>query len=366
VRALDAANNRSAFSNTATVTTPAPPDPEAPTTPSGLAGSAAGPTRVDLSWSGSTDNVGVTGYEVFRDGVLLDTATGTSFSDATASPSTAYSYTVRARDAAGNRSGFSNTAPVTTPAPPDTQAPTKPAGLTASASSPTQVDLSWTASNDNVGVTGYEIYRDGAYLATANFTAFSDLTAAPSTAYSYEVRAIDAAGNHSVFSDIAVVLTPPLVQTASFTADADARVEQANSLSNFGTDDLGADGGADPAVESYLRFVVTGITGPVQSAKLRVYTNTDTVDGPAVYTTSDSWTESGALGISWFTRPSRGDVATDDKGAIAANGWVEYDVTPLVSGDGTYDFVLATTSEDEVGFYSREQPAFAPTLVVTH
>jgi chitodextrinase len=366
VRALDAANNRSAFSNTATVTTPAPPDTEAPTTPSGLTGSAAGPMRVDLSWSGSTDNVGVTGYEVFRDGVLLDTATGTSYSDATASPSTAYSYTVRARDAAGNRSGFSNSATITTPAPPDTQAPTKPAGLTASASSPTQVDLSWTASNDNVGVTGYEIYRDGAYLATATFTAFSDTTSSPSTAYSYEVRAIDAAGNHSAFSDIAVALTPPLVQTASFTADADARVEEANPLSNFGGDDLGADGGADPAIESYLRFVVSGITGPVQSAKLRVYANTDTTDGPAVYTTSDSWTESGALGISWFTRPSRGEVATDDKGAIAADGWVEYDVTSLVTGDGTYDFVLATTSEDEVGFYSREQAAFAPTLVITH
>jgi hypothetical protein len=228
------------------------------------------------------------------------------------------------------------------------------------------VDLSWTASTDNVGVTGYEIYRDGVYLATATFTAFSDTTAAPSTTYSYEVRALDAAGNHSAFSDIAVALTPSLVQTASFTADADARVEEASALGNFGADDLGADGGTDPAVESYLRFVVSGVTGSVQSAKLRVYANSDTVDGPAVYTTSDTWSESGPLGISWFNRPSRGGTPTDDKGAIAANGWVEYDVTPLVNGDGTYDFVLATTSEDEVGFYSREQPAFAPTLVITH
>ena len=273
---------------------------------------------------------------------------------------------MRALDAAGNRSGFSNAAVVITPAPPDTEAPTVPTNLTASASSPTQVDLSWSASTDNVGVTGYEVFRDGQSIGSASGTGYVDTTVSEATSYTYVVRARDAAGNNSGPSDAATVTTPPAVQTASFTAVADARVEEANPLSNFGADDLGTDGGTDPAVESYLRFDVTGVSGPVQSAKLRVYAYNDTVDGPAVYTTTADWSESGPLGITWFTRPPRGDSAIDDKGAIAADGWVEYDVTPLVGGDGSYDFVLAGTSDDEVAFFSREQLLFAPVLVVTH
>ena len=111
---------------------------------------------------------------------------------------------MRAYDAAGNRSGFSNTATVTTPAPPDTQAPTNPANLSASASSPTQVDLSWTASTDNVGVTGYEIFRDGAYSGDGRPSRASPTRPPALDPYTYEVRALDAAGNRSGFSNTAV------------------------------------------------------------------------------------------------------------------------------------------------------------------
>jgi chitodextrinase len=79
---------------------------------------AASSTRVDLAWGASTDNVGVTGYSITRNGSPLTTVGGTvtSFADTTASPSTAYTYVVRASDAAGNTSGPSNSAQVTTPA----------------------------------------------------------------------------------------------------------------------------------------------------------------------------------------------------------------------------------------------------------
>src|SRR6185437_15826452 len=135
-----------------------------------------------------------------------------------ASPATAYSYQVRALDAANNRSGFSDTATATTPEPPDTQPPTPPGNLIAGAPSPTQVDLSWSASQDNVGVTGYEIYRDGAYLATTAATSYSDVTASPETSYSYEVRALDAAGNRSSFSNPATITTPTPPDTEPPTA----------------------------------------------------------------------------------------------------------------------------------------------------
>src|SRR5438128_1904814 len=70
-----------------------------------------------------------------------------------------YSYRVRAADAAGNLSSYSSTATASTPAPPDTTPPTAPSGLTATTVSTTQINLAWTASTDNVGVTGYLVER---------------------------------------------------------------------------------------------------------------------------------------------------------------------------------------------------------------
>lgn len=95
------------------------PDSEPPSPPSNLAANAVGPNRVELTWAASTDNVGVSGYDVFRNGASLATVGAvTSYSDATVSPSTSYQYQVRARDDAGNVSAFSNTAFTTTPAVP--------------------------------------------------------------------------------------------------------------------------------------------------------------------------------------------------------------------------------------------------------
>jgi hypothetical protein len=87
-------------------------DAQAPTAPTDLSATAASVSRVDLAWTASTDNVAVTGYDVFRDGVQVgSTAGATSYVDSTVAPGTGYTYTVRARDGAGNLSGLS--APVT-------------------------------------------------------------------------------------------------------------------------------------------------------------------------------------------------------------------------------------------------------------
>lgn len=118
VSAVDAAGNRSAESSTATVTTPLPPDTTAPTVPTSVTAVAASPTTVTVSWTASTDAVGVASYRVRRDGVDLAGAVGgTSYVDATVVASTGYSYTVSAVDAAGNRSAESTAATVVTPAP---------------------------------------------------------------------------------------------------------------------------------------------------------------------------------------------------------------------------------------------------------
>jgi len=127
------------------------------------------------------------------------------------SSNTHYSYVVKARDPSNNTSDPSNTADVTTPSI-DTVDPGAPGNLQASAPSSGRVDLSWNAASDNVGVTAYDIYRDGGGSPIAsvggNQTSYSDLSVSPATQYSYTVRARDAAGNQSVDSNTAVVTTP--------------------------------------------------------------------------------------------------------------------------------------------------------------
>ncbi|TMH77255.1 MAG: fibronectin type III domain-containing protein, partial [Betaproteobacteria bacterium] len=128
-------------------------DTTPPTTPTGLTAAAVGLTGANLSWSASTDNVAVTGYIVRRNGVQVATPTTTSFADTGLSAATTYSYTVAARDAAGNLSPDSASVSVTTAIATDTTPPTTPTGLTAAAAGSTGANLSWSASTDNVGVT---------------------------------------------------------------------------------------------------------------------------------------------------------------------------------------------------------------------
>jgi hypothetical protein len=103
---------------TITVTAPSTPDTTAPSVPTNLSGTAVSPSAINLSWVASTDNVGVTGYKIYRGGSQLTTTSNTSYSDTGLSPLTPYSYTVSAYDAAGNSSPQSSPASATTQAAP--------------------------------------------------------------------------------------------------------------------------------------------------------------------------------------------------------------------------------------------------------
>jgi hypothetical protein len=114
-----------------------------------------------------------------------------------------------------------------------------------------------------------------------------------------------------------------------------------------------------------VRFVVTGLTGPVHSAKLRLTAQANgTANGPAVYRSSILWLENW---ITWNDRPPRLTGVIDDKGSIAASAVVEYDVTAEVDGNGIFSFNLASTTNDGVDFHSRENgnSSRRPTLVVS-
>src|SRR6266705_2811856 len=194
VAARDAAGNISPNSASVSITTASAADTTPPTTPTGLTAAIAGSSGANLSWSASTDNVGVTGYIVRRNSVQVATPTTTSFADTGLSAATTYSYTVAARDAAGNISPNSTSVSITIA---DTTPPTTPTGLTAAAAGATGANLSWSASTDNVGVTGYIVRRNSVQVATPATTSFADTGLSAATTYSYTVAARDAAGNVS-------------------------------------------------------------------------------------------------------------------------------------------------------------------------
>ena len=192
---------------TVTSTPPTPGDTTAPTAPANLTASLAG-TTANLSWSASTDAVGVTGYRVSRNGAVLSgTVAGTTFANSGLAAGT-YSYTVTALDAAGNVSGASNSASVTVASaspPADTTAPSVPVLTVALVG--TTANLSWTTSTDNVAVTGYTINRNGVFHTTALNTFYNGTNLTPGT-YTYTVAAMDGAGNVSAASNSVSVTVP--------------------------------------------------------------------------------------------------------------------------------------------------------------
>lgn len=200
--------------------TPPPADTQAPTAPTNLAASNLTSTGCTLTWTASIDKVGVTGYEIFRNGLSIGTATTTSFAATGLSAGTTYSFTVKANDAAGNTSAASNPVSVS---PPDTQAPSVPTGLAASAITQTSFTLTWTASSDNVGVTGYEIFRNGTSAGTTTTaTTFNVTGLTAATTYSFTVKSRDAAGNVSAASATLSVTTqsPPSANDLVIYGDA--------------------------------------------------------------------------------------------------------------------------------------------------
>ncbi len=207
VIATDSAGNPSPASTPLVVTTPAAGDTQPPTAPSNVTTVATAYNNIRINWTKSNDNVGVAWYQIRRSKaggpiyvIKTIAASNLVFNDNTVSPSTKYSYSVVAEDAAHNASPVSNTSSSTTPAHSDTTAPTTPTNLTATEISTSQVNLSWTASTDNVGVAAYIINRTGgsgptSFLSQTN--SFGDGTVASGNSYSYTVEALDNAGNTS-------------------------------------------------------------------------------------------------------------------------------------------------------------------------
>ena len=145
-----------------TVPPPPPPGPDTtpPSQPANLGVGSVTRTSVSLTWSPSTDNVAVSGYRVYVNGTGVLNPTQPGATVTALACGTAFTFEVDASDAAGNRSTRARVT-TSTSACADTQAPTTPTNVAASSRTATSIALSWSPSTDNVGVTGYGLYRGG-------------------------------------------------------------------------------------------------------------------------------------------------------------------------------------------------------------
>ncbi len=168
----------------------------------------------------ASDNIGVKEYQVFRNGKSIGSVFGTTFTDTKLQTNTEYVYTIKAIDVAGNMSEESQPITVKTMEEvPDTEAPTQPTTLHAMEVTNSSVNLMWSASEDNVEVDHYVIYREVAggkpiKIGTTNTTSFIDKNLQANTTYTYTVTAIDTAENESMESNKLTVTTKE--QSSSF------------------------------------------------------------------------------------------------------------------------------------------------------
>ena len=388
VVAVDAAGNASAGSVEAAA---AVADSTAPSAPSGLGATVAN-QDVSLSWTASTDNVAVTGYEVHRSatsgftpssGTKIATVTsGTSFTDTVVTGGTWF-YKVVALDAAGNASAASTQVTAVVAAPADTQAPTVPAGLTASASGST-VALNWTASTDNVGVAGYDVHRS----ATSGFTpgpatkigtvtagtTYTDASRPVGTWY-YQVIAVDGTGNASAASaQASAVVLGGAVQTVVLSPTEDTYAVQASPTMNYGTTASMASRGGTSSYAAYLKFALptapagTTLVGATFSVKTTTDTFAGSVDSHLVSLAPSTWTDTT---LTWATRPTIGTSIGSFAPTTVPN--TRYNAildASALSGlpAGPVTLAVSSTSTDNLWFWSQNYASTTsrPTLTLTY
>jgi hypothetical protein len=330
-------------------------DTQAPSAPGSPTVASVAGGGYQISWEPASDNAAVVAYRLWRDGELLGGEIGghstTDYPPAGAGIQ--YAYRVTAYDAAGNSSSHSEEVTATNG---DTSPPSAPNAVQGSAGGPNQISLSWSPSADDVGVAGYAVYRDGALIAVTGGTTLQD-RALSDRSYIYTVSAYDAAGNYSPSSDPVTITTP---SPAPIAAIADTYVKASSPASKYGSATvLRVD--ADPQTNAYLKFEVTGVSGPVARARLRVYVSAGSSTGFAVRSVADSaWSEAT---MTWTSAPAIASTVVASSGRTTTGTWVTLDVTAVVAGNGTISIALTSPGTSLSSYGSRES-ATPPQLLV--
>ena len=318
VTAVDASGNVGPSSEAAAV---AIADVTAPSAPTDVEVTATGNDAATVTWQASVDDVAVVAYDVHRAvgadftptaETLVGEAAAAPYVDTPLPPGT-YHYRVVARDVAGNVSAPSDAAEVTI-LPPDTTAPTRPAGVEAAADG-ADVSLTWEPSTDDRAVTGYDVHRSAepeflptsaTLVGTTASTRFLDEGLAPGT-WHYRVVARDAAGNSSSPASAAVTIAAAEPVVVTLNAIEDAMVLQSAPTANYGSNTQLAARGATPGQQSFLSFALPAAPAgtSLTAATLRVRTSTDasaaSVDSHTIDLLAGTWSEAA---VTWNTRPT--------------------------------------------------------------
>jgi chitodextrinase len=233
-----------------------------PTTPTNLRITATTDTSVSLAWNASSDNSGNFSYRVSERGIneyaVAVPQTRTTLTFTRLWPERTYTYVVYAVDAAGNRSGNSNTVSYTVPA--DVTPPTPAPQLTVTAFSPARAGFSWTRSVDNVSQVQYTLYANGIPQVSQFSYEWATLwTLTPAATYEFQVVARDVFGNAVAGDPVSVTMpsstdtTPPTAPTNLTGAEIDNEIHMTWTQS---TDDT------DPQSQILYEFYLNGVMHP--------------------------------------------------------------------------------------------------------
>ena len=169
-------------------------DTQAPTAPTNVTLSNITLNSINISWSASTDNFGVTGYNIYVDGILEAQTTNTNSTIVALNTNTDYNFTIIARDLINNMSAAASISGKTLE---DTEAPSIPINLSISNETDSSVKVSWTPSTDNNAVHGYEVYVDNSLKETNTNSFYTVSGLNTSTTYAIEIVAYDIDNNKS-------------------------------------------------------------------------------------------------------------------------------------------------------------------------
>src|SRR5579872_2834149 len=202
------------------ILSPGAPDVQAPTVPTGLTASPISTSQINLSWTASTDNVAVAGYQIFRDTAQVGTSAGTTYFDTGLAPNTSHTYTVTAFDAAGNISAQSSSVTATTfnvdTTPPSVAITSPLNGATISG-----VVTVTANATDNVSVASVQFKLDGANLGQQStsqpYSASWDTTASSNGPHTLTATATDSSGNSatSASQTVTVANVPPQISSVA-------------------------------------------------------------------------------------------------------------------------------------------------------
>lgn len=260
IKAYDAVGNVSPSSIALSTTTIN--DPQSPSAPGDLAATSSTFTSISLTWESSTDNVGIKGYEVYRNEKKVASTSATYYECKRLTPGTAYTFYTKAYDKAGNYSSQSNRVSANTIS--DKAAPSPPSGLEASSVTVTEVNLTWLPSSDNVKVKGYDIFRDGIKIGTTSKTDYLNKSLIPGKSYTYMVRASDISGNLSGNSSPLKVTTSKDLQAPAAPAELKVTAVNGSSVSLAWT--AAADNAKVAGYQIYCNGIV--ITTAVRTSRI--------------------------------------------------------------------------------------------------